>query len=141
MKLSIALISIILFLGCTEKQPSNTMLGTWKLVYAETFENDSLKIKDLTKTEFIKIISNSHFAFFNQQKESSENFYSGAGTYTLSGENYIETLSYTSVSNIKNHVFPFKIKFKEDTLIQSGIEEVKDANIHRKIIEKYIKIN
>lgn len=111
------------------------------MVYAQTIENDSLKIKDLTNTTFIKIINDSHFSFFNQDNNNSKNFYGGAGTYTLKGNSYTETLSFTSVKAIKNHKFPFTIMFKGDTLIQSGTEEIKAAGIKRKIIEKYVKIN
>ena len=120
---------------------SNNIEGTWKMIYAEMIENDSLKLKDLSNTTFIKIINNSHFSFFNQENDSNENFYGGAGTYRLEGSNYIETLNFTGVEAIKNHVFPFLIEIKGDTLIQSGIEKVEAAGIDRKIIEKYIKLN
>ncbi len=125
----------------TKANPSNKLIGTWKMVYAEIKENDSVKIKDLTSTDFIKIINESHFAFFNQEKHGSQNFYGGAGTYTLNGKRYIETLRYTSVEAIKNHEFPFTVQIKGDTLIQSGLEDVKEAGIHREIIEKYVKLH
>ena len=120
---------------------SNKLVGTWKMVYADIKENDSVKVKDLTSSSFIKIINESHFSFFNQEYNSTDNFYGGAGTYTLKGDHYVETLSYTSVEAVKNHQFPFTVKFKGDTLIQTGLEEVKAAGINREITEKYIKIN
>jgi hypothetical protein len=129
--------------SCANKDTpiQNKMVGTWELVYAETIENDSLEIKDLTNTRFIKIINNSHFSFFNQEKSSSKDFYGGAGTYTLNGSDYVETLHFTSTEALRNHRFPFKVEFKGDTLIQSGLEEVKAAGLKRNITEKYIKIN
>lgn len=129
--------------SCANKDThiQNKMVGTWELVYAETIENDSLEIKDLTNTRFIKIINNSHFSFFNQEKNSSKDFYGGAGTYTLNGSDYVETLHFTSTEALRNHRFPFKVEFKGDTLIQSGLEEVKAAGLKRNITEKYIKIN
>lgn len=114
--------------------------GTWKLVYGEVKENDSIKVKDLSKADFIKIINKSHFAFFNQPKETAAGFYGGGGSYTLEGNNYKETLNYISVDAIRGHVFPFTVKITGDTLIQYGLEEVKEAGIHRDIIEKYIRI-
>ncbi|WP_282124561.1 hypothetical protein [Algibacter mikhailovii] len=123
------------------KKQSNTIVGTWKMVYAETIENDSINIKNLNNTEFIKIINHSHFAFFNQQKDGNENFYGGSGTYELNGQNYTETLSFTAVNAIRNHTFPFKVQIKGDSLIQTGLEEVKEAGINRMITEKYIRIN
>ncbi len=50
-----------------EAKSVNKIIGTWKMVYADIKENDSLQIKDLTKSTFVKIINESHFAFFNQE--------------------------------------------------------------------------
>ena len=118
----------------------NDIEGTWQLIYGEVKENDSLTIKDLSKSSFIKIINDSHFAFFNQVEGDASKFYGGGGTYKISGDDYIETLIYTSALDFKDHTFPFKVVIKEDTLIQSGVEEIKEANIKREIIEKYVRI-
>ena len=140
MRVLAILLLFFLLLSCSKRQNTNALIGTWKMVYAETLENDSLVVKDLSNTEFIKIINQDHFAFFNQQKESENRFYSGGGSYLLNGNNYYETLSYISKVNLRGHVFPFHIEFRGDTLIQSGIEKVEKANISRKITEKYIKM-
>lgn len=137
---------ILLFLllfglsNCVKKEGSKHIEGTWKMVYAETIENDTIKLKDLSNTTFIKIINKSHFAFFNQENTSAANFYGGAGTYTLDGNKYTETLNFTAVEAIKNHQFSFTVEIKGDTLIQSGIEKVEAAGMDRYIIEKYIKL-
>ena len=44
---------------------SSQIEGTWKMTYAEIRENDSVQVKDLSSTDFIKILNKSHFAFFN----------------------------------------------------------------------------
>jgi hypothetical protein len=132
------------FSNCHQQTSSitnNTIEGTWKMVYAETIENDSIQPKDLSNTTFIKIINTTHFSFFNQENSGTKNFYGGAGTYTLKGDNYTETLNFTSVEAIRNHEFSFNVRFNHDTLIQSGIEKVPAAGINRTIIEKYIKLN
>ena len=139
--LILACVTFLVNCSNTDSDKSSKLVGTWKMIYAETIENDSLKIKDLTNTNFIKIFNNSHFSFFNQNKNSVQSFYAGAGTYTLKGTEYVEILNFTSVQAIKNHRFPFTVQFKGDTLIQSGIEEIKEAGIKRNIIEKYIKTN
>jgi hypothetical protein len=120
---------------------SNKIEGTWKMVYAEIIENDSLKLKNLSNTTFIKIINKSHFSFFNQENSGTKNFYSGAGSYVLKGNNYRETLNFTTVEAIKKHQFSFNIIVKGDTLTQSGVEKVAAAGINRYIVEKYIKLN
>ena len=140
MKLSVFIVLVLNLWSCQKQSQSNPLIGTWKLVYAETNENDSIKIKDLSNTQFIKIINHTHFAFFNQKNEGNENYYGGAGTYTLNENDYIETLSFTSVGAMKNHRFPFKVSVKDDSLIQSGVERIKEAGINRTIIEKYIKV-
>jgi len=117
------------------------IVGSWEMIYAEIIEKDTVQVKDLTQTRFIKIINKTHFAFFNQGNSENQNFYGGAGTYTLNGSNYVETLNFTAVEAIKNHSFPFKIRIKGDTLIQSGFEEIKAAGISREITEKYIRIS
>jgi len=140
MKISVLVILVLTFFCCQQQPKTNPIVGTWKLVYAATNENDSITIKDLSNTQFIKIINETHFAFFNQQNDGNENYYSGAGTYTLTDNDYEETLSFTSVEAIKNHRFSFNIQIKEDSLIQSGVELIKEAGIDRTIVEKYIRI-
>lgn len=142
-KLFITLVLVSSLFGCANKDipVQNKIVGTWELVYAETIENDSLEIKDLANTRFVKIINNSHFSFFNQDENNSENFYGGAGIYTLNGNDYAETLTFIATDALRDHEFPFKVEFKGDTLIQSGIEEVKAAGLKRTITEKYIKID
>lgn len=144
------IISLIILAACTERKENkqveqlnnekHKIVGTWKLFYGEIKEKDSVQIKDLSNTDFIKIINETHFAFFNQDKETGENFYGGGGTYSLDGNDYIERLNYVGVENVRGHEFPFTIEINGDTLIQYGLEEVKEANINRDIIEKYIRI-
>ena len=150
MKTSLLLIVTIFFLyNCSEekkietpqeKVENNTIEGSWKLVYAHIDEKDSLQIKDLSKTDFIKIINKSHFAFFNQDKGSSENFVAGGGSYTFDGKNYIETLNFIDAPDYRGHVFPFEAEVKGDSLIQQGHEKIEEAGLDRYILEKYIRI-
>ena len=119
----------------------NKIIGTWKLVYGEIKEGDSVQIKDLSRTKFIKIINEDHFAFFNQIENEEEGYYSGGGTYSLKGKDYTEKLDYISLTTLRGEEFHFTIEFKGDTLIQSGLEDVEEANIKRYIVEKYIKVD
>ncbi len=151
MKKSIGILVLsFLFIACGERKENSTTIdndknntklaGTWKLVYGDVLENDSLRVKDVSTSDFIKIINKSHFAFFNQRRGTGIDFYGGAGTYTLEGNTYKETLNYTSVDEIRGHEFPFTIEIKGDTLVQRGLEEIKEAGIERYIVEKYIRI-
>ena len=118
----------------------NQIEGSWKLVYADIFENDSLQIKDLGNTDFIKIINRTHFAFFNQDRGSSENFMAGGGSYTFDGKSYKETLNFIASPDYRGHVFPFEVEIKGDSLIQKGHEKLEEAGLDRYIVEKYIRI-
>ena len=141
-KLSIlSLVIAFTIIGCSEQTNKKAkIVGSWKLIYNQIKEADSIQIKDLSKTDFIKIINETHFSFTNQPKDSLGEFYSGAGTYSFDGKNYTETLQYIAFKPIRNHQFHFKIEFKGDTLIQYGREKVEAANMDREIVEKYIKI-
>ena len=84
---------VFLFLSCDTKNTSyegpenvvkNSIEGSWKLVYADIRENDSLQIKDLSKTDFIKILNSSHFAFFNLSHTIPKPKYSCFGFYVTS---------------------------------------------------------
>jgi len=141
---------IILFFSCVEKNDTantphstanNSIMGSWKLVYADIRENDSIQIKDLSNTDFIKIINATHFAFFNQERGSSENYFAGGGTYVLDGTTYTETLDFINDTDFRGHEFPFNIEIKGDSLIQKGHEKVEAAGVDRYILEKYIRIN
>ena len=136
----ITILSTLYSCDSSNQSKTNNINGTWQLFYGSIKEGDSLKIRDVSKSNFIKIINDSHFAFFNQENESSENFYGGAGTYTLSGDTYIESLDYIANEDIRGHKFPFTLEIKGDTLIQYGHEKVESANIDRYIVEKYLRV-
>ncbi len=125
----------------TKNDKESLLEGSWKMVYADSKENDSLKIKDLSTTTFIKIINKTHFAFFNQNAKNENAFYSGGGTYIFNKNNYKETLLFTNYKPIRNQKFSFTVELKNDTLIQKGVEEIKSENKKRFITEKYIKSN
>ena len=144
------IINVILFISCNRESgqtksdmplTNSALEGTWKLIYADIREQDSVQIKDLDNTDFIKIINSSHFAFFNQERGTAENFIAGAGTYEFNGTDYTESLDFINSPDLRGHTFPFKVEIKNDTLIQQGHEVVESAGIDRYILEKYVRIN
>ena len=123
-----------------EIQKELNIIGSWKLMYADVLENDSLQIKDMRNTEFIKIINDSHFAFFNMNETNSDAFMAGGGSYTLLGNKYTEKLDFFKNRDYRGEIFHFTVEMKGDTLIQHGLEEIKEANIKRYIVEKYLRV-
>ena len=143
---AIAVLTIVITASCSEKiknpseANSSPIEGTWKMTYAEIRENDSIEVKDLSSTDFIKIINRSHFAFFNQERGTNENYTAGAGTYTFDGSKYVENLDFINFADYRGHTFSFEVEIKGDSLIQQGIEKIEASGIDRYILEKYIRI-
>ena len=134
----------LLLAACAQTEKGkdvSPVVGSWQLVYAHIEQNDSIEVKDLNNSIFIKIINDSHFAFLNQVPETREGFYGGAGSYTLAGNQYTEVLEYVGNPVLRGHEFNFTVVFKGDTLIQSGIEKVEEAGMDRFIVEKYLRVN
>ena len=140
-------LGLLMMTGCSKPQTAvekpedpSPIRGTWKMIYAEIREKDSVQVKDLSNTDFIKIINADHFAFFNQDRGTGDNFMSGAGSYTFNGKDYIETLDFISLPELRGHKFPFEVRISGDTLVQQGHEKVEEAGIDRFILEKYVRI-
>lgn len=148
-KILLAAMSAMMLVSCSTRNSDNSdalfeehsnIEGTWKLVYAETRDQDSVEVRDITTTDFIKIINKTHFAFLSQDRSDASRSYGGGGTYTYNGDQYIEKLEFTALESYKNKSFPFTLKIEGDSLTQYGTEEIKEENIKKYIVEKYIKI-
>ncbi|MEO6173673.1 MAG: hypothetical protein ABIP27_00855 [Flavobacterium circumlabens] len=138
------LILILAISACTSEKKQNPIEGTWRLVAAETTEKDSTFSTFNSKTKMIKIINDSHFAFFNHDLNNGKDstaavFFGGGGKYTLKDSIYTENLEYFNNRQWENNKFEFTVKVKNDTLIQKGIEKVEKLGINRIITEKYIR--
>ena len=140
---------IFIFTGCTlsvkkEDKDALKLEGTWELLSGTTIVKDDTTFTDYTKDQrMIKIINATHFAFvkhdLNKWKDSTANFDAGAGTYTLSGDQYTEYLDYCNYREWEGQVFQFTMQLQNDTLTQTGREKVEAAGVDRIIIEKYVK--
>lgn len=139
------------FAACTQnpqKDPlqstSLPITGTWKLLSGTIIEQGDTVITDYTTDRsFIKIITDTHFAFFNHDltkgKDSSAVFGAGSGTYGLKDSTYTEHLEYCSDRAWEGNDFTFTLSLKNDTLIQRGIEKIENAGVNRLNIEKYVR--
>jgi len=119
--------------------------GSWKLLTGTLIENGDTIITDYTKnTSFIKIMNKDHFAFFhhdlNKGNDSSAVFVAGGGRYTFSDSIYTEHLEYCSARQWEENDFSFTVTIKNDTLIQKGIESIKELKVNRLNIEKYVRL-
>ena len=143
---------ILLAISCSTEQSKETVksstlpiTGTWKLLTGTLVEKGDTTITDYTQNKsFIKIINDSHFAFFmhdlNKGKDSTAAFSSGGGNYTLTASTYTEHLEYCTAREWEGHDFTFTMSIKGDTLIQRGIEIIESEGINRLNIEKYLRV-
>ena len=138
----------IIFSACSNQNQGNKplpIIGTWQLIKGTIVEKGDTTVTDYTKDQsFIKIISDTHFAFFKHDlskgKGPSEAFDAGGGTYTLKDSTYTEHLEYYRLKEWEGGVFSFKMTLKKDTLIQSGVEKVESTGINRINTEVYVRL-
>lgn len=119
--------------------------GTWKLLTGTLVEKGDTTVTDYTKgKEFIKIINRTHFAFLghdvNNGKETTAEYSSGGGHYTLNDSMYTENLEYCSDRQWEGNKFDFIVRIQNDTLTQQGIEKIDSLGINRINIEKYVRM-
>ena len=149
MKLPLALLlTVTILTSCGEKadkQKPLPLVGTWQLISATSTEKDSTFSTFNPNNKMIKIITPTHFAFFNhdltQGKDSTTaTFAGGGGEYTLVDSVYTEHLQYFNLREWENHKFEFVVKIHNDTLTQSGVEKLEKLGIDRVIVEKYVRV-
>jgi hypothetical protein len=149
MKLNLPFILLITVLISCNNDKNNVeqrpaIEGTWQLYSGTIVEKGDTTITDYTKNaSMIKIINATHFSFLNHDlkkgKDSTSVFVAGGGRYTLTGNQYKESLEYCSAREWEGNDFEFTVNVKNDTLIQTGIEKVADLGIERLNIEKYVR--
>lgn len=130
-----------------EKTTKNKLIGTWELIASKYIQEDSVTVNDPKNEKTIKIINDTHFAFLTHDlneknlPDSVKVFIAGGGAYTLNGNQYKESLEYCNFRGWEGNEFDFTVEIRSDTLIQSGIEVVKDLGINRTIVETYKRVS
>jgi hypothetical protein len=120
-------------------------MGTWELISATSTEKDSTFSTFEPRNKMIKIITPTHFAFFNHDQKMGKDsttaaFSGGGGTYTLKDSTYTEHLEYFNSREWEGHTFEFVVTIKNDTLTQRGVEKLENLGIDRIIVEKYKRL-
>ncbi|MEJ1239860.1 hypothetical protein WBG78_17105 [Chryseolinea sp. T2] len=125
--------------------PANPIEGTWQLISGTLIEKGDTSVTDYTKSiSMIKVLNGTHFAFLNHDlshgKDSTASFSAGGGKYTLTGDQYTESLEYCSAREWEGRDFQFTVTVSNDTLIQKGVEKLEDIGIERLNIERYVRL-
>jgi hypothetical protein len=147
-QLSSIALTALCFTACkpTSEQPSNKLVGSWQLLSSVYIKKDTIIHNDLPGTSMIKILNDTHFAFMQHTMNRTDTtgiFGGGGGTYTLKDNQYTEHLEYCSARAYEGNDFEFTIEFHGDTLVQSGIEKLKEIGAgeeNMQLVEKYLRI-
>jgi hypothetical protein len=137
--------------SCKQGETSNeaaskqTLNGSWRLASSKSITGkDTVDTSPAKDIETIKLYNDDHFSFFTHDlkkgKIDTPVFSAGAGTYTLSGNNYAEHLEYCNARGWENQDFKFTIELKKDTLMQRGVEKIDSLHIDHIIVETYVRM-
>jgi hypothetical protein len=139
---------VLCFAACERipKQAPNPLIGSWQLVSSVYIKKDTVIHNDLPGTSMIKILNDTHFAFMQHTVDKTDTtgiFGGGGGTYTLKDNQYTEHVEYCSARPYEGNDFEFTIEFRGDTLVQSGVEKLKEIGAGEEdmqLVEKYLRI-
>lgn len=126
-------------------QSAGKLDGTWHLISSKSITKGDTTVTTPPKDqEMFKMFNATNFAFFTHDlvhgKTAKPVYSSGAGTYTLSGDDYTEHLAYCDARDWENRDFKFKLTVSNDTLVQKGIEKIDSLKVDHEIIETYVRI-
>jgi hypothetical protein len=145
----LSLIVLVCFFTACERIPKeepNKLKGSWQLLSSVYIKKDTVIHNDLPGTSMIKILNDTHFAFMQHTVDKADStgiFGGGGGTYTLKGNQYTEHVEYCSSRGYEGNDFEFTVEFHGDTLVQSGIEKLKEIGAGEEdmqLVEKYLRI-
>lgn len=153
--------------GCTQQKVAPQMVvtvqdkagpleGAWELVADKTTPADAAF--PLETDRQIKILTRNHWAFFSQQRtlpktpggtakewaDAAKSFSAGAGTYTLDGDSYTETIEFFVQPKFVGAKIKFKVTWNGDEWTQSGTLPLKSLGVADHdvdIQETYRRIN
>lgn len=141
-KTSLLLLSGLFLAAC---QSHSGLQGTWQLVSAKTNENGKETLDTFDGKKMLKMLNDTHFSFLNHdvnggKDSTTASFSAGGGTYTLEGDQYTEHLDYCSHRPWEGKSFTFTVRVQNDTLVQTGKEQIKELGVDRIITETYVRV-
>jgi len=142
-KIILSLLISIFVISCNQEK-SKPIEGTWNLVYAQSIQNDTLRLKfpDDFKGSQMKIWCKKNWAFvgkYMNDTTSHDNY--GGGTYTIDGTHYQETIVYHAAPSTIGSAPKMLIEIKGDSLIQVWpVDESWHVDMKNYWVEKYIRV-
>ena len=136
---------IALIVSACGKKPGNHPEGTWKMVQMQMNERGKITnyFSERYKVSQIKMWSGNHFSFVGKylvDTTASNRF--GAGTFTLDGNIYEETILYHFDQSYEGNKNKIWLEIRNDTLLHIfPVDNTGKPNQTRHYIEKYIRLN
>lgn len=126
-------------------QQNMDIIGAWNMIEVSGVDNGS-DYKYLMADyggEQIKIWTNTHFSFIGSSTgdNGTKTDHYGGGTYTLSGNQYVENVKYNFNKSYEGTTVKMLLEIKGDTLIQTYPVDA-DGNIdeNNHLVEKYVRL-
>ena len=110
---------ILISLSCSQKGP-NFPQGAWKQYSSEHYVDGKLAKKDIVKYDNRKMFSEKNWAFVWKIQTDTMTYYNyGAGTYTLKGKDYAETIDFHVAKEYEGQTLKMSLELVNDTLVQA----------------------
>ena len=127
---------LVLLLSFSLNANENLFYGTWELISGEYTDNEG-NSKDYGELNLrsLKVITQTHFSFVTM---SGDKFWSsGAGSFTYTNSEYIESPLYTSFNAPEGTKYVFKFRFDGDKWFSSRWEDGKrvEYEVWKKVVD------
>jgi hypothetical protein len=133
----------VFIIGACTPNKNSRIQGAWRTVYIMSVANDSVNysFSGSQSEGQIKIWSEDQFSFNGALKFDSlvRDTY-GVGTYKLIGTQYEETLLYCFYKPYVGQTLKMTLEFKNDTLIQTSLDDNGKFDKSSYWIEKYVRL-
>jgi hypothetical protein len=117
----------LFLLGCecgaeqtSEVERSDSVEGSWELVSATWYFEDSAHFPNSVHDRALKIFGEKDFVFIRQDITDDGIYFSGAGSYSYEDSNYSEKLEMASFTIPTGETYTYSSEFKNDMWSISG---------------------
>ena len=123
--LLVAVLSVVAFrnpMSSSKTESSNPIMGTWQLDSYKYYSTASSFTMVTPDRPHIKLITENMFLWATYDATTKQTLESAGGTYTLEGENYIESIDFGyRMDDFLGTKSNFKIKVEGDMFFLSGM--------------------
>ena len=143
MKKTIPICIITIFVLSCSQTGSKFPQGAWKQYCTEFYSDGKLAGKAIVKYDNRKMFSERNWEFvWKIPNDTMTQYNYGAGTYTLNGKDYTETIDMHVAKAYEGQTLKMTLELKNDTLVQSWnpIDSTGKPSSKYKYVDKYIRL-